>query len=189
MRLPLTLILCVLSTILMAQHLEDKADQSSADHVTHDSEHAHHMVQILIGHTHIPDGRNQDGEKESLILPSWGLNYNYKFDESWQIGIHTDMIIDKFEIELEHDMIIVERSRPIALAIVGGYKTRSPFTFLLGGGIEFETHKNLGFIRLGVEPGWHFGEGKWEVSVFAEYEIKINHYNSWSLGLGIARLF
>jgi hypothetical protein len=122
-------------------------------------------------------------------LPSWGLNYNYKFDKNWQIGLHTDIIIDKFEVELEHDMVIVERSRPITLALMGGYKTRSPFTFLLGGGIEFEENKNLGFVRFGVEPGWHFGGGKWEVSVVAEYEVKFNHYNSWVLGIGIARLF
>jgi len=189
MKLRLALILCLCSTILVAQHLEGKTDQSSADHVSQHSEHARHMVQIMIGHTHIADGRNEDGEKEWLILPSWALNYNYKFDESWQIGFHSDIIIDKFEIELEHDKVIVERSRPIALAIMGGYKTRSPFTLLLGGGIEFESHKNLGFVRFGVEPGWHFGEGKWEVSAIAEYEIKFDHYNSWLVGLGIARLF
>jgi len=189
MRLPFVLLLCFSGTLVTAQHQELKLEGSTVSHASHPSETHHHKIQIILGHTHISDGRNAQGEKESLILPSWGLNYDYRFNERWQIGFHTDMIIDKFEIELEHDMVIVERSNPIALALMGGYKTRSPFTFLLGGGIEFETHKNLGFIRFGVEPGWHFGGGKWEVSVAAEYEIKFNHYNSWSIVFGIARLF
>ena len=99
------------------------------------------------------------------------------------------MIIEKFEIELEHDMLVAERSRPIAVALMGGYKTRSPFTFLVGGGVEFEKSKNLGFLRFGVEPGWHFGGGKWEVSAVLEYEIKFKEYNSSVIGFAIARLF
>ena len=185
MRLTLTCILCLFGTLLAAQHHEAKPTQSPENHVVH----SHHMIQLMLGHTYIPDGRNADGEKEFLVLASWGLNYNYSFNGRWVLGLHTDMIIDKFEIELEHDMIVAERSRPIAVALMGGYKTKSPFTFLIGGGVEFEHNKNLGFVRLGVEPGWHFGDGKWEVSVVVEYEIKFNHYNSSILGIGIARVF
>jgi hypothetical protein len=189
MRLSVILFFCLISTLLLGQHQEMDRDSTHLNLGSHTNGHAHHKIQVVMSNTHISNGRNAEGEKVWLVLPSWSINYDYKFDDKWQIGLHTDMITNKFEVELEHDMVIVERVRPVALALMGGYKTRSPFTFLVGGGIEFEKNKNLGFIRLGVEPGWHFDSGKWEFSVLLEYDMKFNNYDSWVLGFGIARLF
>jgi len=71
---------------------------------------------------------------------------------------------------------------------MGGFKTSSPFTLLLGGGIEFEKEANLGFMRIGVEPAWPFGQEQWEVSVVLSYDVRFQNYDSWLIGFGIARL-
>ena len=186
MRLTLLFLILISYTTASTQHQEAMTDTVSSDHSAHTSEH-HHMIQISLGHTHISAGIDSDGDRKWLILPSWGLNYNYHINEQWQLGVHTDMIIEEFEVE--NTRITSERSRPFALALMGGYKTRSPFTFLVGGGVEFEKEENLEFLRFAVEPAWHFGEGNWEVSAILEYDVKFENYNSWILGIGIARLF
>ena len=51
-------------------------------------------------------------------LPSWGVNYNFKFRE-FAIGWHNDIIVENFKVKSNHeDDVILERSYPIASAIV-----------------------------------------------------------------------
>lgn len=52
-----------------------------------------------IGHTHVNSVVNSGGDKEWLLLPSFGLNLNYRFNEKWGIGLHKDIIIEEFEVE------------------------------------------------------------------------------------------
>lgn len=156
--------------------------------VKHERQGSYHQVQIGIGHTHIIAVNEDLRDRRWVALASWNLNYNYHIDQRWLIGLHTDLILDKFEIEHgEGDMI--ERSNPFAIAGMVGYHFWGPFTGLVGGGVELESNRNIGFIRLGLEPGWHFGGGKWEVSLISTYEIKIDAYNSWLFAIGISRFF
>ena len=40
-------------------------------------QHARHEVSLLLAHTHVAQGVDIDGDHTWLVLPSWGLNYNY----------------------------------------------------------------------------------------------------------------
>ena len=179
------LMLCTITAFASAQHPEEPVANDA-----HHAGHHKHQVQSVLSHTLISEGRDADDSKKWLALASWGINYNFHFDKRWSLGLHSDVILEDFKVRRAvGEETTIERKKPVALAAVGGYKFWGPFTALLGGGIEIESDENFGFIRLGLEPGWHFGGGKWEVSVIGTYEIKIEAYNSWMFGFGISRLF
>ena len=172
-------------TIAHAQH-----EPTNENHDSHTGGHHRHQIQFLVGHTHISEGLDSDDDKKWLALASWGLNYNFHIDQKWSVGVHSDVILEDFRVRQDHrnDMSI-ERRNPIAVAVMGGYRFWGPFAAMLGGGMEFETEENLGFVRIGLEPSWLFGGGKWEVSAVGTYELKIDAYNSWAFGFAISRLF
>lgn len=75
---------------------------SYAQEVEHESPIKHHRVSIVLGHTHIPKGFNMDSTSFALIVPSWGLNYEFWFNQKWVVGIPNDMEISVYAIE-DHD--------------------------------------------------------------------------------------
>jgi opacity protein-like surface antigen len=183
----LTAALLICFAGLLAQdesHHEDR-EMVGSEHGIHNDHH--HQIQFVLAHTHISRGLNTEGKRTWLALASWGLNYNYHFNQKWTLGLHTDFILEQFEVESGE--VVLERSRPLALAGMAGYKFWGPMTALVGGGVELAEEENFSFLRLGLEPSWPFAKGKWEFSILGVYEIKLEAYNSWFAGFGISRLF
>lgn len=153
--------------------------------------HPHHTLGLIISHTQVGQGVTEGGKGEWLVLPSWGLNYNYKFSPKWAIGLHTDIITETFKVE-EHlsggSDEILERSRPIASALMASFKPGKHFNYLLGAGGEFSHTGNLYLVRIGAEYVYHLSK-KWELNAVLANDLKINAYNSWSVGMGITRVF
>ena len=77
-------------------------------------------IGIPINHVHIFEGRDDEGNR---------VAYTYYISKKQAIGLHTDFIIEKFEVEknLEsgEDKETVERSYPIAAALIGIFGTFS----------------------------------------------------------------
>ncbi len=151
-----------------------------------EAEFKHHKVMLVLGHAMTPEGVNVDGKKTLLFLPSWGLDYDYLFNEKWSIGLHSDIIIENFEFEDQNNSVR-ERSTPASLVLSGGRKMGDHFTLLIGGGVELAEEENLEIIRVGADYGWEIGD--WEVAVNYMIDFKIDAYNSGIFGVGIARLF
>lgn len=188
----LTQILCAVLIMSLSQAVAQEGEHG--DHANASVEHEehkffHHQVQYAVGHTHISTGLNLEDQRRWISLASHVLNYNYRFDEKWSLGLHTDIIIEEFRVEHSTDEVIFERTNPVTVSLMGGYRFWGPFVGLLGGGMEFAPEEDLGLIRVGLEPGWHFGDGKWEVSISGIYEFKIDAYNSWLFAIGISRYF
>jgi len=152
----------------------------------------HHQIGISINHVHVFEGKDDEGNREVLSLPAWGVDYTYHLSKKWAIGLHTDFIIEKFKVEknLESgdDKETVERSYPIAPALVGIYKLNDHWSFLLGMGGEFAKEENYLLTRAGAEYGYEMPKG-WEVFGTFSYDFKWNAYDSWGIGLGIAKKF
>ncbi|MGL2963429.1 hypothetical protein ACSVH2_06380 [Flavobacterium sp. RSB2_4_14] len=156
---------------------------------------SHHQVSLVVGHTTIFDGKDENGDKQVLFLPSWGIDYTYYFKTeenkpTWGIGLHTDIITETFKVtknlDSENPEEEIERTNPIAPAIMGIYKTSRHWAFLLGFGEEFAKEENLTFTRAGIEYGAEISAG-WEVFGSFNYDFKWNAYDSWTLGIGIAK--
>ncbi|HRI19505.1 MAG TPA: hypothetical protein PLA68_01065 [Panacibacter sp.] len=169
---------CV-SLLAFAQHNEEQ-----------EAFHPHHTLGIDISHTQITEGIGADGHKKWLSLPSWGLNYNYKFHPKWAIGLHNDIVAENFEVS-EHlnteSEKALERSFPFASAAMVSFKPGHHFNYMLGPGGEFAKEGNLFLIRIGVEYECHISKG-WELNAVITNDYKVNAYNSWSIGLGITKI-
>ncbi|WP_433765917.1 hypothetical protein [Flavobacterium ginsenosidimutans] len=154
--------------------------------------HPHHQIGISINHTHVFEGRDDEGNRKTLTLPAWGIDYTFQFHEKWAIGLHTDFIVEKYKVEKvyasEEDKETIERSYPIAPALMGIYKPNEHWSFLLGFGGEFAKEEDFFLTRAGVEYGYELPKG-WEIFGTASYDFKWNAYDSWGIGLGIAKSF
>lgn len=152
----------------------------------------HHQLGIVISHAHVFEGRNEEGNREVLSLPAWGIDYTYHLSSHWAVGLHTDIIIEKFKVEknLEsrEEKETVERSYPIAPALMGIYKLDDHWSFLLGMGGEFAKEENFFLTRAGIEYGYELPKG-WEVLGNLGYDFKWNAYDTWTIGIGIAKSF
>jgi len=152
----------------------------------------HHQIGISINHVHVFEGRDDEGNREILSLPAWGVDYTFQFHKNWAIGLHTDFVIEKFKVEKvyanDDDKETVERSYPIAPALMGIYKPSESWSFLLGFGGEFAKEENYFLTRVGAEYGYELPKN-WEIFGTFSYDLKWNAYDSWGIGLGIAKNF
>jgi len=147
----------------------------------------HHKISLVISHTHIPKGNSSAKEETFLIVPSWGLNYEYWINHKWAVGLHNDMEISTYVIVDERGSEI-ERERPIISTIVGIYKPNKIVNIVAGFGREFEKNKNFWVIRLGIELEFEL-HNRWELSPGLIYDIKESVYDSWTIGLAVSKRF
>ena len=150
-------------------------------------EFKHHQIGLLLGHTHMRAGEEIES-KSRLSLPSFTLYYNYYFNETWSLGLHTDLVTEQFVAQSLGGGDAVERERPVAPAIMLGYKPVEHFTFLVGGGVDIDGEETLGLIRLDTEYGLEI-INEWEFVVAFGYDIRIDAFDSFQLGVGIAKKF
>jgi len=147
----------------------------------------HHEIGIITGDAHISTDEVNNNRRN--LLPSWGLFYNYKFNEKWGIGLHADIILEEFEVERgDNSEEFIERKYPVAPAIMGLFKPTEHSTFMLGMGLEFSPEETLTLIRVEYEWSTPMGE-KWEFIVPLSVDFRFDAYDVWNLGFGVVRLF
>lgn len=163
------------------------AQEVNLDHVIEIEENKilRHKVSLILGHTHVPSGFS-NGEKRILVVPSWGLDYNYLLNKKWAIGIHSDFFTESFTVIDFAGKEEFERERPITLTIVGSYNPHEKWSIIAGAGYEFAKEENLSIIRLGIERGWELPK-EWEFIATLQYDLRLEVFNSWMLGLGISK--
>ena len=177
------------------QHDEENDEEQ---HESHKEEHPfkHHAIAFFVGHTHIVNGVKDGTDNNWLVLPSLGFDYNYIINTKLGVGLHTEMIIEEFIVGNDShsksgggdEIVGIERGRPIAIAVVGLYRAHKHITILAGGGMEFSEHEDFGLVKIGLEFPYHFAEN-WEFYGALTADLKIDAYNSFGFGLGVARLF
>lgn len=170
----------LICTLQFAHAQESEEEENSANF---------HRLTLVMGHAYVPAGF-QNGNKEWLVLGSWGFDYDYWLHPQWAIGLHSDLVIENFEIEKsggEETEKILERSYPLASTLVGIFKPGEHLTILLGAGGEFAKEETLLLFRAGLEYGWEL-PGEWELGISLLNDLKVDAYNSWTLGVGISKV-
>lgn len=150
-----------------------------------------HRLTVVMGHTAVPTGLDVDGRRKFLTLASWGLDYDYWFNENWAAGLHTDVVLENFNVEVSENISkdeVLRRRSPLSLVPTGIYKPIDVFSVLLGAGAEVSSSESLALVRLGVDFGWEITE-KYEVSFSFVSDFKLEAYNSYTVGIGISRIF
>ncbi|VXB04641.1 conserved hypothetical protein [Flavobacterium sp. 9R] len=176
MRILLLLLLLMTSGIFLGQSNELETEEKFNKHV----------FGFMLSHTNISQGI-KEGNRKWLSLPSFALDYNFNINSKWQIGLHNDVVIEKFVVSTADEKEL-ERSTPIASAVVLGYKVGKHFTFQAGLGGEFAKEEDFVLTRFGVEYGVEI-RNNWELTTNFSYDIKWNAYDSFSLGIGVCKSF
>jgi hypothetical protein len=159
--------------------------QSEAEEKEENESESKHSIAFVIGHARIGQGRNVEGNKEFLTVPSLAFDYNYWFSERWALGLHTDFLNENFFIENEEGEIL-ERERPIAPAIMGVYKPSEHWAISLGVGKEFSGNESFTLTRLTIEYGVEIRKGL-EVFGVLSQDFRWTAYNVTTIGLGLSK--
>ena len=113
------------------------------------------------------------------------LDYNRVLNSRWFVGLHSDIILQSFEVVRSSDQSILKRYYPLCVVAVAGFKPTEFLGVMVGGGIELEEDEHLGVVRISVEYGFRLSKG-WEFPLGITYDIKLNGYSSMVLGVGFA---
>lgn len=159
----------------------------SQEHEEESEHYKHHRIAAIISHTHIPKGYHTTQGDKAIVVPSWGINYEYWFNPKWAIGIHNDMEIANYIIKTP-DKIELERERPFITSVVGIYKPWKGFEFVAGFGKEFEKNHNFSVYRFALEYELEIHH-HWDVAPGLILDVKEDTYNSWTFGITIGRRF
>lgn len=163
---------------------------SAQESFKEEKEFSNHRLAVVLGHTHVPTGLDNDGAKTWLILPSWGLDYDFSFNDKWALGLHSDIVVENFELEEQFGETgaIIKRTKPLAFAVMVSYKSWEHVVFMLGAGGEYSKEETFILARAGLEYSWEIGN-EWELGISLMNDLKINAYNSWVFGLGVSKFF
>ena len=145
-----------------------------------------HRFTLVLGHSHLSEGIQDNGKKGWKAVPSTGIDYDYWLGNHWALGVQTDVMIETFEVE-DHDHTVIERSKPLSTVAVAVFKPKEHVSFIAGMGGEFAKEGNFALTRLGIETGWEM-KNNWEFGVSLLYDIKWSAYDTWVFGFGISKL-
>lgn len=166
----------------IAQH-EEGAESDL--HVQHKG--VTHRLTVVMANSFM-NNRIDESTDNILVVPTYGLNYDFLFHPRWGVGLHTDIVLQQYNVESHDNHEVLVRENPVALCAVGLFKPLPSLTLIAGYGLEIETHENIQLIRLGVEYGFHL-PGNWELGFALEFDRKLNTYNSWVFGVGFSKMF
>jgi hypothetical protein len=158
---------------------------AQAQHGRTDKEHGHIRVGLVIGHTLIPTV--VDGERENLLIPSWGMDLEYWLNQRWGVGLHNDIEVETFEV-LSDDDEYIERIYPLVFTLDVLWRPWKGLVLLAGPGIELEQNRNLQVFRFGAEYEVELFQG-WDLSPNFFYDARSDAFGTWSVGLGVGKRF
>jgi hypothetical protein len=158
---------------------------------THTSEQNHtfkkNRISVLWGNTIVPAAKTADDEMSVVIFPSWGLNYEYWFNNHFALGIQNEFEMQSYVVE--HDSHpSLEREYPIITSIVLFYEPLNHLAFFAGPGIEIEKNHNFYIFKAGIEYIIPLPKN-FDIALEGSYESKNNMYDAWTFGLCIGKRF
>ncbi|WP_266206225.1 hypothetical protein [Pontibacter kalidii] len=174
-----------LATLPAAAQTHAGTSQTENQHPAETHEFRHWRVGVMMYHTYI--GTSTSEGRNTLIVPSLGLDFEYWFSEAWGIGSHNDIELISFEVERENENF-VERETPVLLTLDALWKPWKGLVVIAGPGIEFEPEENLFVFRVGLEYEIEFGS-HWDIAPTIFYDSRADAYDTISMGLGVGKRF
>jgi hypothetical protein len=148
-----------------------------------------HKLSFLMAYGLIPEHSIEGKSTEYLfIVPTVGINYDFIVTPKFGLGLHTDVILQKFEVEELKDNLIIERVFPVTTNLIASYRPNENWSFLAGGGAELEKNKNFPMLCVGAEYGFEIRES-WELGFNFMFEHRLEAYNSYLLGISFTKSF
>lgn len=148
-------------------------------------------VTLGIGHTIVGKGKDANGNQSWLTLPMWVIDYDYSLSKKWFLGVHTDVILESFEVQgftFGEESTTIERKRPVAALGAVSFKPGKHALYTIGLGGEFSPSGDYFMTRFGFEYGFEL-PGNWELAPSLTYDMKWNYYDSYSISLAVGKKF
>lgn len=146
----------------------------------------HFRVSALMGQAFSPEAKTETSS--FLLIPTFGVDIQYWFNHTWGIALKNDLEIAIYSVEESSKNI--EREYPFIMAVPVLFSPweNNHFTFILGPGIELESHQNFSVLRVGVGSEFEIGN-HWDFSPELIYDLKNGRINSLTLALGVGKRF
>ena len=146
-----------------------------------------HALSLITANSYITN-YVRDNKNALILVPTFGINYDYFIRTNWGIGVHTDIIVQQYKIERHDNQAEVIRDNPVAVCGMLSYKFLPRFKLTGGYGVELEKNENINLFRLGIEYGIPLRD-KWELGFTFEYDHKIKAYSSFMTGIIFTKIF
>ncbi len=162
--------------------------QSHDEIVIHKHEFRNFRMAVNLGHGYIPSATTADNK--FVVLPVWGLDFQYWFNSKWGIALKNDVEIANYFIEVTgKSSETLERENPVIISLPVLFSPwENGFTFLLGPGIELESGHNFSIFRLGVSYEFELS-GHWDFAPELVYDLKDGHINALTIAIGVGKRF
>lgn len=161
--------------------------ESFAQSETEEATLFRNQVSLSIGHSLIPSAEELSGSRKNLLVPTWGLSYEFSFSERFMIGLKSEIEASNYIITDENDSEL-EREFPVSLCLYAGYKIYKGLTLFAGPGVEFEQDENLSLVQFGALYDIEL-PGGWALAPEFSYELKGGHTSAYSIYLGVGKKF
>jgi hypothetical protein len=160
-------------------------EDRSVDADIHDK--SFHSLTMVMASAFIPNSFS-DNTNDILVVPVYGLNYDYQINSKWGGGIHLDILLQQFKIEKHgsHEEII--RENPVSITAVIFFKPHDHWKIIGGYGIEAEKSESFQLIKFGIEYSLEL-HSSWELGFAFENNFKLNGYYTMLLGIGFTKKF
>lgn len=142
-------------------------------------------ISMVVSHTYLPTATATG--KESLILPSVGLDVEYWLNPFLGIGLHNDLELLVFEVEKEEN-VFIEREYPVLVTLDGMWKPYRGLVFYGGPGFELEPQENYFVFRIGAEYEVEIKD-HWDLFPTFYYDFRKGAYDTFTFGLGVGKRF
>lgn len=139
---------------------------------------------VMMAYSWIPHA--VEGGKSVAVIPTFGFDVDYYFHRRWSAAVQVDVKLQSFEVE-EKNNVILDRSYPVSLAVLGHYHALRHWSFYLGPGIEVEQHKNLFLVKLGTEYTFEVNEN-FEIALNFIYENREELYDGFTFGVAFNKV-
>ena len=169
-----------------ALKIKGQTHQDSGHHV---HEFKRIKVALNLAHAYMPKAA-PDMDGGTLIIPVWGLDFQFWFNEHWGLALKNDIEIAKYVLtEYDESGDTRLRENPVIISLPLYY---SPWdgglTFFSGPGVELEEDHNLWVYRFGL--GYEFElPGHWDFAPEFVYDLKNGIINSFTIAISIGKRF
>lgn len=163
--------------------------QSHDNDEHHDHEFKRFRVAVNLAHAYMPKAATGlDGG--ALIIPVWGLDFQFWFNEKWGLALKNDIEIAQYVLTENDDSGEIQlRENPLIISLPLYYSPwEGGLTFFTGPGIELEEDHNFWVYRFGL--GYEFElPGHWDFAPEFVYDLKNGSINSFTIAIGVGKRF
>lgn len=176
-------LLIILISIIPLSSFSQEHEEGKTEHEIEKA--GSHKVGFLLAYTWVNQA-SLAGSRNKVLIPTFGLFYEYWFIERMGLVFTTDIEVGIYEVEIDEPDPLTRRN---ALVFAGGIMGNiyAGWSGFILGGIELERNKNLGLLRLGTAYTWELPK-HWEVSAEVSADFK-KEFNSAAFAVSFGKMF